>query len=315
MKKSSIGFIAVFAGLLLVAVSCTKDRYIFPEGQENITEADETGLIPIVFNQPTFDIENEATQTKVDAVTSVTAFKASCVSGTFGTAETAVWTNVSFSGTTSSATGGKYWPFTGDYPSGGYKFYATNYSTIAFTSTGATVSPTTNNQDIVVAYNNAPTYCTKTALNFNHIYARLTDVTVAAATGYTLSGITISITPKIGGTYNIYAGRASSDATGWSGLVNGSATGIANATAGTKYNDIYLVPGTYTITAGWTATTANGDWTRTYSGVTQTVSLLKGHTNKLSITLGGNASLIEFSTTVTPWDIDDPALTPSFSAS
>lgn len=306
----------LMGGLLVVlAVSCTKDRYIIPEGQENVTAADETGLIPIVFNQPQFDVENNVTDTKATAVTSVTSFKASCVTGTFGTSESAVWTNVSFTGTASSCKGGKYWPYTSDYPSGGYKFYATNYSTIAFTSTGATVSPSTNSIDVVVAYNNAPTYCAKNALNFNHIYARLTDVTVAAATGYTISSISITITPKVGGTYNIYTGRNSTDATGWSGTVSGSVTTISNASAGTKSNDIYLVPGTYTVTAGWTASTTNGDWTRTYSGVTQTVNLVKGHTNKLSITLGGNATEIEFSTSVTPWVTSDPAITPSFSAS
>ena len=122
---------------------------------------------------------------------------------------------------------------------------------------------------------------------------------MSAATGYTLSGVSITLVPKTGGTYNLFSGAGKTDGTGWSSVSNGSATGIANATAGTKANDIYLVPGTYELTASWTAT--KGDYTQTFTDKKKTVAIVGGKVNKLSTTLGGSADEIEFSVTVNPW--------------
>lgn len=289
MKKTLYIILSVLA--LAFFASCTKGGDETQAEQKlELTPADETGMVPVVLGAKGEGI-NASVTTKATAVTSLASFYASATTGSAGS-ESTVWNSVSFSGS-SDYTGGKYWP--NSNPS--YHFYGSN-AAITFAAAGSTVSAS-NSTDVVCAYMSSTTYKSKNTLSFEHVFARLGDVTVTAATGYTISGVSISITPNTGGTYNIRTGAGQTDATGWSGLTAGSATAIANATPGTKSNDIYLVPGTYTLTASWTA---NRDgYTETISGKTVTVALTKGKINAITTTLGGNASEIILGVTVTPW--------------
>lgn len=233
-------------------------------------------------------------QTKTTAVTSLSSFNASAVTGSAGS-ETAVWTNVSFTDAGESRyAGDRYWPLTNDNP---YRFYASN-ATLVFAATGNTVTVTTDT-DVICAYSASPTYKEVNALTFNHIFARIGDMTVSAASGYTITDVSISITPKTSGTYNLLTGNGQSDGTGWSSTSNGSAYSLAAAAPGTKSNDLYLVPGTYTLTASWTAT--RGDYTQTFSNKTYDVSIVGGKINSISTTLGGLAEEIKFTVSITPW--------------
>lgn len=242
---------------------------------------------------PVFDAA-VATKATVENQTTLTSFNVAAATGIAGASDAQVWNGV-FSKDGSLFKGGKYWPSTNPT----YHFYASN-AAVTVSASGATVAAA-NTKDVVCAYLPASEvgYKATNSLAFEHVFARIGDVTVSAATGYTLSGVSITLVPKTGGTYNLFSGAGKTDGTGWSATIDGTATGIANATAGTKSNDIYLVPGQYELTATWTAT--NGNYTQTYSNKKKTVSIVGGKVNKITTTLGGEASEIEFNITVADW--------------
>jgi len=242
----------------------------------------------VVFRASGIDAE---VQTKATAVTETdlqnNGFKASCVTGAAGS-DSAVWSNIAFAKNGTYWKGGKYWPTSN--PS--YRFYAVYPGSYTMTAAaaGATIAAS-NAHDIVCAYASSSTYKTANTLTFNHIFARLGSVTVNQGSGYTISSITISITPKTGGTYNLRTGA-------WSSTTDGSATTIANKT-GSNSNDLYLVPGTYTLTASWTA--ANSPYSQSFSGKTVNVTLVAGKTNNITCTLTGNGTEVEFGVSLTAW--------------
>lgn len=234
--------------------------------------------------------------TKADVVESLDAFNVGCVTGVIGSSETEVW-NASFvSDGASSPTysAGKYWPLN----DAEYKFLSSN-AALTHTDSGYTVT-VNDDKDIVCAVLANPVYKTKNTLTFNHIFARLGVVEVSAASGYTISDISITVTPKTGGTYNLVTGNGHSDGTGWSNFVTGAPVEIAQAVPGSKANDLFLVPGDYELTATWTAT--RDDYTETFTDKKQTVSLAGGFVTKITAELTGDGTELSFGVTVTPWD-------------
>ena len=262
----------------------------------------EDGIVPIVFNAEDGDLMSTEVDTKAIAITpdnyktALTKFYVSCTTGTAGS-ETSKWVSTEFksnSAATPVYSGGKWWPISDQK----YHFFASNMA-LTFAASGTTITAD-NGTDCIVCYMESPTFKQQNTLSFEHVFARLGGVTVSAASGYTISNVSVTITPKTGGIYNLRTGE-------WSSQTSGTATGIANATPGTKTNDLYLCPGTYVLTAGWTAT--NGDYTRTYSGVTTNVTLERGKINTISTTLGGNATGITFGVEVQSWGNVNKAVT------
>ena len=86
----------------------------------------------------------------------------------------------------------------------GYHFYASNVP-MTHTASGPVIEVTTGT-DVVCAVNASPTYKTDNELSFRHIFARIGTVTVAAGDGFTISGISITLTPNTGGIYDLAAG-------------------------------------------------------------------------------------------------------------
>ena len=272
MKVKSL--ISIFlVGVVLVLAGCFK--FEEPVLIENLS-GDE-----IVFGA---DAQIEA-QTKASSgtteTTSLTSFYVSAVTGSAGS-ESSAWTSTQFSQVAGSSPatykGSKMWPASN--PS--YKFYVSNRP-LTFAAAGTTVSAT-NTTDVVCAYLTNGTYKTKNTLTFEHIFARFGRVDVAAESGYTISNISIRITPKTGGTYNLRTGAGKTDGTGWSSVTTGSATVVANAT-GANANDIYLVPGTYEVKATWTATQSGTSIT--YTDKVVNVPAVGGKANNYTVTLGG----------------------------
>ena len=257
----------------------------------------ETGDNSIVFT--TGNISKFVVQTKASVVSSLSAFNVSAVTGSAGS-DTAVWTNAAFSDGDSDSkyTGDKYWPLTNDNP---YRFYASN-ATLAYSAAGNTVTVDTDT-DVVCAYLDSPTYKDVNTLSFEHVFARIGDMTVNAASGYTITGVSIRITPKVSGTYNLRTGSGQTDGTGWSETSDGSVVELANATPGTKSNNVFLVPGRYTLTASWTAT--RGGYTQTFTDKTQDVDIVGGSVNSIITTLGGLAQDLQFSVSVNAWGSND----------
>lgn len=249
----------------------------------------EDGPCPIEFTtKADFDA---SVSTKTSAVTTLATFNVNCVTGTPGTSETSVF-NVAFSGST-TYTAGQYWP-TSDP---GYAFYAANLA-LTPTAKGPTVVAA-NTSDVVCAVLASPVYKSSNELNFKHIFARLGDVSVAAPSGYSVSSLNISITPKTSGTYNLYSGNGKTDGTGWSATNDGSAVVIASNIGTNSATDTYLVPGSYTLSASYTLT--KGVYSESFSK-TAPVSIKGGCINAISTTLpAGNASEISFTVSVSPW--------------
>lgn len=265
----------------LFALACQR----LPDGRETL----------IAFNVSDVKVETGVTTRVSETVASTlnsNGIYVNCTQGSAGS-ETSVWSNVHFTYSGGTFSENKWWPASN--PS--YHFYASS-SAIAHTAAGATVAAT-NDADVVCAYSPNPTFAVTNTLVFNHIFARLGSVTFTASSGYTITGITATITPKTGGTYNLRTGA-------WSSVTTGSATSIANSTPGTKNNDIYLVPGTYTVTASWTAT--KGGYTKTFTDRTYDVELVAGYVNTLTASFGGNATDIQFTVGVEAWENNALAL-------
>ena len=220
--------------------------------------------------------------------------------------QVSVWNSITFASdgkTPATYSGDKWWPITD--PS--YIFYASNLP-LNFAAAGTTVSASaasSADKDAVCAYMPNPAYKVKNTLSFEHIFARIGKVTVSAGPDYSISAVSISLTPKVSGTYDLAAGAGKSDGTGWSALVDGSATVLASpasiATGGhvDTANDVYLVPGKYTISATWTAT--RGNYTETFTGMTQEIDIVGGKVNNISTTLVGKATEVEFGVEIAPW--------------
>lgn len=275
----------VYLFIFLAAVAC-----------EQLSLPSDSSKIQFVAGGPAVDYEI-TTKATVNTATQLAdnGFIANAVKGSAGS-DVEVWTNQAFTKVGDVWEQDKWWP--NDNQS--YRFYAVypgSYTT-TFAAGGPTIAAT-NASDILCAYKGNATYKSVNTLAFEHIFARLCDVTVSSVSPYTISGITINITPKTEGTYNLYTGAGHSDGTGWTSTTNGAAMNIANATPSTKSNDIYLVPGSYTLTATWTATKDN--YTQTFSNITKNVSLVGGMRNNITVSFTGNGTEIQFGVSVEAW--------------
>ena len=190
-------------------------------------------------------------------------------------------------------TADQFWPLTDP----GYSAYASNVPLIPG-ATGYTVAVSAET-DVVCALLQGMTYKAKGTLVFSHVFGRLGTFMVAADEGYEITGVSVKITPKVSGTYNLFAGNGKTDGTGWSAAVEGAALELAPSAPGSKTNDVYLVPGTYILTAGWTA--RKGDYQASFEGRTTTVDIPAGKVCALKATFGGNAAPITISVSLTPW--------------
>ena len=290
MKKT---FFILFLACLELAVSCCKqdDAEYTPDGQ-----------IAFRASGAAFDVTVDTKATEVSEPSlAVSGINVSCTTGSAGS-ESTVWNSVAFAinaGVYKASGSPKAWPESNAY----YNFYASNAAMI-FDAAGTTVNAT-NATDVVCAYlpygttSSTARYKVTNTLNFEHIFARIGNVTFSAADGYTITDISVTITPKTGGTYNIRTGAGHTDATGWSNLTTGSPVSIARSTPGMQSNDLYLVPGTYVLTAGWTA--SQGGYTKTYSGIECEVTIVGGSVNAITANLVGEATDISVGVSVQAW--------------
>ena len=237
-------------------------------------------------------------RTKTVSVLTLDSFTVDATQGAAGS-ETSAWAGATFSLENGLYVSTRFWPEDMDPV---YHFYASNVA-MTFDANGTTVDADSAT-DIVCAYLSTSTYKATNALTFEHVFARLGAVTVSAAPGYTVTGVSIKVTPNTGGTYNMRTGFGRTDGTGWSGLVAGSETELSGSGPGTRANDIYLVPGLYTVTCRWSA--SEDDYSEDFEK-TVSVSLVAGKVNTISATLGGRLSVIDFGVSLTEWgdaDVD-----------
>ena len=303
MKK--IVYISVFA--LLALVSCNKQASVEPVavGGGEVAEIQ-------------FAMGGEFTAA-TKAVTDETNLTSIYVTATKGSGDTEVFANHEFQKAGSGANAlwkgvtAKFWPDEDQ----GYHFAAANVQL-----TGFTVSPTGTDTDIIYDYLASPTPKATNAFQMEHIFARVGTVKMLAPEGCTVSGMTVTLQPIVAGTFNVKTEA-------WGDLGSAlAATSIlpkagsnpataAIATAGgsviSANNDLWLVPGSYTLTANYTIT--KGDFTKEYTK-TCTIALQRGKINNIGPVVEGgdeipnipqpeDASEIQFTVTIVPWDSVD----------
>lgn len=261
----------------------TKSLFMFALAAASLAVAcRKTSPAPEVSQEITFRMANSpvSVSTKTDQVTTLSSFGVTATTGTSG-AEVPAWENVTFSGW-EIFTGGKWWPETDP----GFRFYAAN-NPISLVH-GEAVLQVQNTSDAVVAYLPNPAYKTVNNITFQHIFARLRNISVSVDPGYTLSDVSVCLTPKTGGVFHIASGYGQSNGTGWSDVTDGTVQQLSESTGGNKQIDLYLVPGEYVLIASWTAT--KGDFSITHTNKRYVASLVGGKENNLSITLFGEES-------------------------
>lgn len=279
MKKL---FIIAAAAACVLTVSCKHDPIPAEETDEIVFTASDA-------------MSAEVTTKAASPVNSLqsTGFYASATTGS--DSESVLWNNAPFVYDSGQYTGGKYWPLTNN----GIHFYASNKA-ITFNESGCSVegiSAKTN--DVVCAYLSNPTWKVRNELTFEHVFSRVGTVTAYGPTGYTVTSFSIRFTPYIEGNYNIKTGQ-------WSNLTTDSSSAtktIATAISSENSNDLWIIPGTYTLTASYTLSKGSGAGSYTES-ITKTaeVTLEAGKINNIQTTLpSGNATDIAFDVTVTPW--------------
>lgn len=226
--------------------------------------------------------------TKAD-VTSLSSFNVMCVTGTMGSSETSQF-NKQFTQSGSYYYGSKYWPSS----DAKYGFYASN-GTITAASNGAYVSAS-NSTDVVVAYSaySASNFKQTIGLTFNHIFAKLGYCKVSGPSGYTVSGLSVKMTPYVSGYYKIYAGT-------WSSKTAGSQSTLTTSLNSTTSAGTYLVPGAYTLTLAYTLT--KDSYTETFSK-SVSVTLVAGKTNNIVLNLpdGNSSGAPDGGLVVDPWE-------------
>lgn len=246
----------------------------------------------ILFNvSGSFDARVETKATEVTTA-NLTEFYVTATTGTIGSDETAAFSSVSFTGTPGGAyTGGKYWPSIDP----GYHFFASSLP-MTFSAGACTVAATTAN-DVVCSYIESPTYKGNNTLSFSHILGRIGTLSVSPSEGYTLSSLTVRVTPKVSGTYDLRTGAGHYDGTGWSGVAEGTET-----TLSASDNQLYVIPGEYELTFDYTLT--KGDYVEAFSKIA-TISVLSGVTNNISCTLpSGRAQGITVFVSLSSWNIE-----------
>ncbi|MBR0247126.1 MAG: hypothetical protein IJQ61_11720 [Bacteroidales bacterium] len=262
---------------------------IFSCARENISTDGATGLIAFKASGSAI----VSVDTKTDAVSALNAFY---VSATTGTQEMQAWENVRFTGS-DIFTGGKLWA--AEDPA--YHFYASNAVMDASQSIAAD-----NATDVIVAYLPHPTFRETNTLIFKHIFARLRKVTMDVPEGYAVSDVNVKITPGIGGQFDIRSGYGQTDGSGWSKVTPGESVSIASADGSVKENDLYLVPGKYTLDVSWKI--RKDEYVYTYENVHYEVDLAAGKENNVTITLFGNEAdemALSLRVSLEPWNVQE----------
>lgn len=272
----------ILLAVAVAAASCQKHPSLLTEPSQEI-----------IFS-PSGAIE-ASVSTKTQTVSSLSSFNVCCITGTPGSGENCVF-NTPFSGA-SSFTGGKYWPKN----DAGYKFYASN-ATMVHSAGGPSINASSSN-DVVCAFLGNPTFRSTNKLVFNHIFARVGSCRIYAPAKYSVSNLSVSVTPKVSGTYKLFSGNGHNDGTGWSNTSNGSSVIIATGLDSANDNMLFLVPGDYSISASYTLSI--GDYSESFTK-SANLRFLAGKINNISATLPqGNASEITFSVEITDWTTND----------
>jgi len=278
-------FLALTVALCSGAISCNK-TVIGTAASGCGTEASGTSVVFGINNIGDIILTRSVSET-----VSLDSFLVVATSGKAGS-ETVQWNASSFRKKDGDSVyvADKFW--SAEDP--GYHFYASNAKPV-FKNGKCTVSAD-GTEDIVCALLYNPEYASENKLSFSHIFARIGQVSIKAPENYTISDVSASIKCSTGGVYDIGA----SDGNGWT-----ADAAADHALSLTEANDLYAVPGKYTLTVTYTLTRAQ--WSKTMTKSSD-ITLERGKINAIKGTAaGGDASDIAFSVSVEEWSgVDVP---------
>ncbi len=274
-------FFIILISVLAVISSCQKIQENFSgEGKEIILGLEDGSM------------RAEVDYTKATPVTSLpsTLYWGATTGGNAAgsAAETTKWSAASFSVSSSQIATGKYQTAS---PTA-YNHYVSN---VAFTVGEDTQVSASNATDVIVG-RTAQSSTNTPSVTLNHIFARTGTLTMNTQSGYTISDVSWTIAAN--GGYSGTAGTYSLRQGAWTGVTTG-----LSSTAVTSSSDLFLIPGSYTISCSYRLT--KGDWTNTFTK-SATVNLVGGKINNITGTAsGGSASEIVLSLSLTAWSSQD----------
>lgn len=264
---SSIAFLA--------AVSCVKE-HVITEGPE--------GSSQMLFS--VYELSGDGflgVGTKAD-MTSLSTLESSGFYLTSteidGGDEDLLFINSLFTKSGSLWSGSAFWPV--NETDGGVHFYGSNVR-MNYEDDAVTVSAD-NTTDVVCSYLGPAVFGKVNSLGFSHIFARLGVISIIGADGFTVSDVSVRMTPNTGGVYDLFSGKGHDDGTGWSSLRSGTETVVADR-LGINRQDLLLVPGDYDVLFSWKAN--NGGVTEVFTDVRMRMALRSGVVSNYSIVLGG----------------------------
>ena len=264
------------ASLLITGLAAGCAKSVEPENQH-------PQQIVLCVGDDTIDMDVQTKATAITAIPSTLNF--SVTTGKLGSSETMKKESASVSPASGKIATGLYQTVNAT----SYNYYVSNCP-ITFAASGSTVSAS-NATDVIAG--TATSSSTSPSVTLDHIFARTGTLTLKTQTGYDLSNVSwkiASVTGGTSGTYNI-AKQA------WSSLTTLNSTSIPES------SDMYLVPGSYTLTVSYTLT--KGDWTQSFTK-SASVTIVGGKINNISGTAsGGAASAISLTVTLTPWESTD----------
>ena len=264
------------ASLLITGLAAGCAKSVEPENQH-------PQQIVLCVGDDTIDMD---VQTKTTAITKIpSTLNFSVTTGKLGSSETTKKASASVSPASGKIATGLYQTVNAT----SYNYYVSNCP-ISFAASGSTVSAS-NATDVIAGTVTSNT--TSPSVTLDHIFARTGTLTLNTQDDYDLSNVSWKIASVTGGTAGTYNMAKKS----WSSLTTLNSTSIPES------SDMYLVPGSYTLTVSYTLT--KGDWTQNFTKKAN-VALVGGKINNISGTAsGGAASEISLTVSLTPWGSTD----------
>lgn len=239
-------------------------------------------------------VEDGGVQASVDTkATPVTAIPSTLYWGatTGSGAESVKWAAASATVSSGKISTGKYQTAT---PTA-YNYYVANRT---FTA-GGTMSVPNNSIDIV-AGRTASSTLSFPSVTLNHIFARTGALTLNVPAGYTATSVSWRIKSKgaISGTAGTYDMKSQS----WT-----AASTALSDQAFTGSSDLWVIPGTYTVTVSFTLT--KGAFTKAYTQAGD-VTLVAGKQNNITATTNNDeAAQVSFGVSLSAWSNNQTDLT------
>ena len=178
-----------------------------------------------------------------------------------------------------------------------YNYYVANqnFTITAATTTVAgsvTLAVSGNGTDIIAGKVTATSSATP-SISLKHVFARVGTLTLNAPTGHTLSGVSWSIIGK--SSINGTAGTYNLTSESWTA----ASTKLTTAQTITSSSNLYLIPGTYTVSVTYTISKGT-DFSQTVTK-TADVTLVQGKRNNITGLASVTATDINLSLSVTGW--------------